>query len=59
MTTTVKIEAHCSDNKEVSVNISEGTEDSGRVFTLQNGEIAERYVYDERTISVREILKEA
>ncbi len=56
MTTTVKIEAHCSSDKEVFVAITDG--DSGDTFTLQDGETAERYVYDNRYIAVSERIKQ-
>lgn len=55
MTTTVKIEAHCSDDKEVTIVIRDGLDID--IFTLQNCETAERYVYDAREISIKEVLK--
>lgn len=57
MTTTVKIEAHCASNKEVEVTLITGTA-SLEVFKVQDGEKVERYVYDARYITVREIEKE-
>lgn len=56
MTTTVTIAAHLSSEKEVRVKIT----DNGSTveeLTLQDGEKAERAVYDGREISVREVLK--
>ena len=56
MTTTVKIYAHLSSDKEVRVQVT----DNGSTveeFTLQDGEVAERAVYDGREISVREVVK--
>jgi hypothetical protein len=56
MTTTVKIEAHHATSKEVKVFVTENgitVED----FTMQDGETAERCVYDGRVITVREIEK--
>ncbi len=56
MTTTVKIGAHLGDDHEVLVDVREG----GRIietFTLQDGESADRYVYDDRTVTVREVAK--
>jgi len=56
MTTTVKIIASLSSSKEVHVQVV----DNGSTveeFTLQDGETAERYVYDDREISVREVMK--
>lgn len=56
MTTTVKIEAHLSREKEVVVEVNEDGAVIERI-TLQDGERAERYVYDNREISVREVAK--
>ena len=57
MTTTVKVMAHCSSDKQVSVNISS---DSGAEnHVLQDGEEAEYYAYDDRVISVKEVVKTA
>ena len=56
MTTTVTIAAHHSAEKEVLVKIT----DNGSTveeFSLQDGEKAERYVYDGREISVQEVTK--
>lgn len=58
MTTTVIIKAHCASTKQVLVQIEETGAPSGESFFLQDGEIAERYVYDARVISVREEMKE-
>lgn len=58
MTTTVKIEAHVSKEKEVRVKITaECGDTAGEEFTLQDGESATRYVYDDREISVKEVVK--
>jgi hypothetical protein len=57
MTTIVKIAAHCSDDKQVRVQIaSDGC--AAEEFVLQNGEIAERYAHDDRRITVFEELKQ-
>lgn len=56
MTTTVIIAAHHSADKEVRVKIT----DNGIIveeFAIQDGEKAERYVYDGREISVQEVVK--
>jgi archaellum component FlaF (FlaF/FlaG flagellin family) len=56
MTTLVTISAHHSSEKEVRVKIT----DNGNTveeFALQDGEKAERYVYDGREISVQEAVK--
>ena len=54
MTTTVKVFAHCSDDEMVRVTVRDGTEHLEELF-LKSGEEAERYVYDDREITVREI----
>lgn len=59
MTTTVKVSAHCSDDKEVQIGISDRV--SGVVkeeFILQNGQTADRVVYDDLVISVLERKKD-
>ena len=57
MTTTVTIEAHLANSKEVEVKVFDGPK-TIEEFTLQDGERAFRYVYDNRSVSVREIEKE-
>lgn len=63
MTSQVKISAHCSDEKEVIVTIAgivdNATGESGIIeeFTLQNGESAERSIYDSRSVTAVEVLK--
>ena len=56
MTTTVRIEAHCSPETEVHVTI----EDNGNPvesFHMKDGATVEKYVYDERVIRVKEVPK--
>ena len=56
MTSTVTISAHCGDAKEVHVVVTE----AGSLveeFNIANGEKAERYAYDDRVISVKEVVK--
>lgn len=58
MTTTVKIHAHCSGDKEVTVSIADKQNGNVKeVFTLQDGEQADLVVYDDLQISVSEVLK--
>lgn len=60
MTTTVTIKAHCASDKEVKVCISDSK--SGNVkeaFKLQDGEQADRVVYDDLELTVYESLKKA
>jgi hypothetical protein len=56
MTTIVTIEAHCSSDKEVKISVISG--DTGEVFIIQDGETAERVVYDDLEITVLEIEKQ-
>lgn len=59
MTTTVRVMAHCTSNKEVVVTIKERDDDTPlEVFSLQDGETADRVVFDDRVISVRERAKQ-
>lgn len=56
MTSVVSISAHCGDAKEVHVVVT----DAGSLvedFHIANGEKAERYAYDNRVISVTEVVK--
>jgi hypothetical protein len=58
MTTTVRVEAHCANNKQVVVTIQNRV--SGEVhetFILQDGEKADRVVYDDRQLLTHEELK--
>ena len=62
MTTTVVIKAHCASTKHVEAvrAKSSGSNDPDEVlerFTLEDGETAERVVYDSIYIAVREVEK--
>lgn len=57
MTTTVIIKAHLPSTKEVKILISENG-NTVEDFALQDGETAERYVYDGREIVVKEVEKQ-
>jgi hypothetical protein len=57
MTSTVKIDAHLSDDKEVRIVIA-NQDQLVEEFTIQNGESATRYIHDDRVIIVKEMLKE-
>ena len=63
MTSNVKVSAHCSDDKEVRVTVTgitnHATGEVGVIeeFTLQNGESAERAIFDSREIQATEVLK--
>lgn len=58
MTTTVIVQAHCSSDKEVQVRISdEATDLVLEAVTLQNGESRQFVVFDDRDLTVREVLK--
>lgn len=61
MTTTVKIEAHCGSDTEVSVFLEDEDENmaTGKVVAvLQDGETHELYVYDNRQVSIMERKKQ-
>lgn len=58
MTTTVKVSAHCSSSKEVEIVLTDGPTEIEKVV-IQDGQTAERYVYDGRSISVQEVEKQA
>lgn len=61
MTTKVTIEAHCTEPKRVSVIISDNRKELDRAeklketFLLKDGEVAERFVYDDLEIFIQEI----
>jgi len=58
MTTTVTIHAHCADTKRVFVKITDkASQVDVESFILQDGEKADRVVFDDREITVREELK--
>lgn len=56
MTTTVKVTAHCGADTEVKFGITKVpiSIELGDVVTLQDGESAEKYVYDDRIAVVFE-----
>ena len=54
MTTVVTISARCGDTKEVHVTITGSHPED---FHIANGEKTERYAYDDRVITVREVVK--
>jgi hypothetical protein len=56
MTSLVKISAHCADTKQVIVDV---INKDGMIFalskTLKNGETLDVFVYDDRSVTVREV----
>ena len=56
MTSTVKIAAHCADDKEVKITIT-NYEGVPWVIRLQNGEVYDTNVFDNRAVAVEEVLK--
>jgi len=58
MTTTVTIDAHCSPSQEVHIVVGtpEG-EIQGECMTLQSGQTAIKYIFDNRIIAITEVLK--
>ena len=59
MTTTVKVETHCNGDLEVQVvvHLKDGT--ILEEFKLQDGEKAERHVFDARFVTVTEVFKQS
>lgn len=55
MTTSVKVDAHCSTTEEVKITINSDNE--AEEYTLQDGESGEYSVYDDKVISVKEVEK--
>lgn len=56
MTTTVKVTAHCTSDKEVKITLVD-QEGNSKVLYRQDGESYEGYVYGSNSISVEEIYK--
>lgn len=57
MTTAVKVQAHCSAEKHVEVTIvNRVTGEVHEQFVLQDGQSADRVVYDDREIKVVEVI---
>jgi len=52
MTTSIRVNAHCTDTKEVVVLLNGAPH-----AVLQDGQTAEFLVYDSREISVKEVVK--
>jgi hypothetical protein len=57
MTSSVKVSAHCGDNKKVQINVVEHDGVENTIY-LENGETTEISVYDEKSVSVKEVVKE-
>lgn len=58
MTSTVKVSAHCTSDKEVVVVVyNRITEETLEQCVLQDGESVERHIYDDRAITSFERLK--
>lgn len=60
MTTTVTVEAHCDEKKEVHIDICEDpcNQNANHKKVLQNGDKHSLVVYDNKSVTVREILKQ-
>lgn len=59
MTSSVKASAHCADEKEVVVRvINMSTNEQLEEYVLQNGEVKEVYVWDDRAVITHERLKD-
>lgn len=60
MTTTVTVEAHCDEKKEVHIDICEDpcNQNANHKKVLQNGDKHSLVVYDNKSVTVMEILKQ-
>lgn len=59
MTSTVKVTAHCGDKREVKITLIDfGGEVRETIVKLQDGQSYECVVYDTRSVSIEEPLKE-
>lgn len=57
MTTTVTVFAHCNKGTEVQVTVSDPSFNFNPELTiLQNGESTEKHVFDDRSITIREVI---
>lgn len=59
MTSIIKVYAYCIPEKEVHVTVLDNgivLEDESKV--LQDGEVYEKIVFDEREVTVREVIKD-
>lgn len=59
MTSSVKVSAHCADTKEVVVVVTTGAAEVVEQYVLQNGEVKDLAIWDDRTVSTFERVKEA
>lgn len=58
MTSSVKINAHCANNKEVHIEISGDPCGNDGVKVIQDGESLELSVYDNKSVTIKEVIKE-
>lgn len=59
MTSIVKVQAHCSDDKEVFVRVfNAATEEVREEFVLQNGEQRDLHIYDDLAVLTHERRKD-
>lgn len=54
MTTSVKVTAHCSSDKQVRISKENAAGTVGESVTIRDGEVHELVVYDDWSVSVRE-----
>lgn len=58
MTSTVRVLAHCSDDKEVVIIETDNVDPSINKRTIiQNGDTYETAIYDNRVVTTQEVLK--
>lgn len=58
MTTSVKISAHCDSNKEVHIYVSGDPCGNNGIKVIQDGESHDLVVYDGKSVTVKEVVKE-
>lgn len=57
MTTEIIVKAHCGDDKEVRIKITEKGLPVDEITLQDGGQSEANYVYDDREIHVKEVLK--
>lgn len=56
MTTTITVAAHCNPDTEVQVTVTDSRFATPELTILQDGETTEKVVFDDRTLTVREVM---
>lgn len=56
MTTTITVAAHCNPDTEVQVTVTDSRFATPELTILQDGETTEKVVFDDRSITIREVM---